>query len=92
MTVGADGDENGTAEGNASDQDNKYSLTDTATLFAPTDDELYCFDLWVCPDSMPYIEGVKQKAQFYFGLTGMPAQSSMETRRTLRFRVVNESN
>ena len=72
MTVGADGEENGTAEGNASDQDNKYSITDTTTLFAPTDDELYCFDLWVCPDSMPYLEGVKQRAQFYFGLTANP--------------------
>ena len=79
--AGSDGE-----EGN-----NKYSLTDTATLFAPTEDELYCYDLWVCPDSMPYHENLKQKAQFYFGVTGLPAQSSVETRRTLRFRVMNES-
>ena len=61
------------ATGNESDGDtNKYSLTDTVTLFAPTEDELYCYDLWICPDSMPYVEGIKQKAQFYFGVTGLP--------------------
>ena len=40
---------------------------------------------------MPYIEGAKSRAQFYFGLTGVPAQSSMETRRTLRIRIKNQS-
>ena len=54
----------GTAvEGENGDKDvNGYSLTDTETLFAPTEDELYCYDLWVCPDSLPYIEGSKQRA------------------------------
>ena len=61
------------AEENGDNADpNGYSLTDTALLFAPTEDELYCYDLWVCPDSLPYIEGSKQRAQFYFDLTGLP--------------------
>lgn len=47
------------ATGDGSDTETKYSLTDTVTLFAPTEDELYYYDLWVCPDSMPYTEGVK---------------------------------
>jgi len=29
---------------------------------------------------------------FYFDVTGLPPQSAMETRRTLRFRVINQSN
>lgn len=57
---------------NESDPETKYSITDTQTLFAPTEDDLFCFDLWVCPDSMPYVENVKQRAQFYFDVTGMP--------------------
>ena len=80
------------AGGTESDPETKYSITDTQTLFSPTEDDLFCFDLWVCPDSLPYVEGSKQRAQFYFDVTGLPAQSSMETRRTLRFRVVNQSN
>ena len=63
-------DEN--AAGNDSDPENKYSITDTLTLFAPTEDDLFCFDLYVCPDSLPYTEGVKQRAQFYFAVTGLP--------------------
>ena len=72
-------------------QDEVYSLTDTATLFSPTEDELFCYDMWLCPDSMPYIEGEKSRAQFYFGVSGLPAQSSVETRRTLRIRIKNQS-
>ena len=78
--------------GTESDPETKYSITDTQTLFSPTEDELFCFDLWVCPDSLPYVEGSKQRAQFYFDVTGLPPQSSIETRRTLRFRVLNQSN
>ena len=77
--------------GTESDPDTKYSITDTQTLFSPTEDELYCYDLWVCPDSLPYVES-KSRAQFYFSVSGMPPQSRVETRRTLRFRVVNQSN
>jgi len=50
------------AGGTQSDPETKYSITDTQTLFSPTEDELYCFDLWVCPDSLPYVEGAKQRA------------------------------
>jgi len=77
--------------GTESDPETKYSITDTQLLFSPTEDELFCYDLWVCPDSMPYMES-KSRAQFYFDVTGMPPQSRVETRRTLRFRVVNQSN
>lgn len=52
--------EEGTNGGsNDSDPETKYSLTDTATLFTPTEDELYCYDLWICPDSMPYVVDTK---------------------------------
>ena len=61
-------------------------------LFGPSEDELHCYDLFICPDSLPYVEGVKQRAQFYFSVTGVPAQRSMDQPRTLRFRVINESN
>ncbi len=44
---------------NESDPETKYSITDTQTLFTPTEDDLYCYDLWVCPDSMPYIDTCK---------------------------------
>lgn len=40
---------------------------------------------------MPYTEGVKQRAQFYFSLSGLPAAEDDEP-RSLRFRVINQSN
>ena len=61
-------------------------------MFGASEDELYCYDLFICPDSLPYVEGVKQRAQFYFSLSGLPAPSSHDKARTLRFRVINESN
>ena len=60
-------------------------------MFTLSEDDLFCFDIWICPDSLPYVEGIKTRAQFFFSVTGMPAQSSVEVRRTLRFRVRNMS-
>ena len=70
----------------------QYDINDVETLFAPTENEQYCFDIKVCPDSLPYYKGSKQRAMFYFSVTGMPDQSKVETWRTLRFRVINQSN
>jgi hypothetical protein len=68
QTIGDDGG----AANNESDPETKYSITDTQTLFAPTEDDLYCYDLWVCPDARPYVETIKTRAQFYFSVSGMP--------------------
>ena len=57
----------------ADQTDENGVAADTTPLFASSEDELYCYDLWVCPDSLPYVEGIKQRAQFHFSLTGLPA-------------------
>ena len=38
---------------------------------------------------MPYVETVKNRAQFFFSVTGLPEVSSPEKRRVLRFRIRN---
>lgn len=60
-------------------------------MFAKCEDDLYCYDLWVSPDGLPYVEGIKTRAQFFFSVTGVPECTSVEKRRTLRFRVMNLS-
>jgi hypothetical protein len=61
-------------------------------MFSKCEDELFQYDLWISPDGLPYVEGNKTRAQFLFSITGFPEQSSVEKRRTLRFRVMNMSN
>ena len=64
-------EESGTATSD-SQKTTEYEINDVKTLFAPTEDELYCYDIKVCPDSLPYVMGSKQRAQFYFSVSGMP--------------------
>ena len=45
--------------GTESEPETKYVTSESPTLFAASDDELFCFDIWVCPDSLPYTENVK---------------------------------
>ena len=32
-----------------------------------------CFDLWVCSDSAPFLEGDYYRTWFYFSITGVPS-------------------
>ena len=59
---GADDASDGGEDDNTVPNGEEYDEHDTVTLFAPTQDELYCYDLWLCPDSLPYVAGQKQRA------------------------------
>jgi len=58
-------------------------------IFQPVEDDVYGFDIWLCHDGMPYTETCKNRAQFFFSVTGLPEVTSPEKRRVLRFRVRN---
>lgn len=59
-------------------------------MFPKIDDDLFCYDLWISADGVPYVTH-KTRAQFLFAVSGLPNSSSPEKLRTLRFRVMNMS-
>ena len=56
---GSDVENNEATKQTEEDQGEVQYEENDVTLFQPTEDELYCYDIWLCPDSLPYVQGSK---------------------------------
>ena len=40
----------------------EYENFEWDAMFSKIEDEVYCYDIWISPDGLPYVKGLKTRA------------------------------